>query len=120
MKKARLALFAALMLAATGTFAQSMTAGDLRKICIAADAENKATCRFYILGITQGMMVGLSISEGKSQAARPCIPDLPASAFELLVKAGIGQDLMIFPDDAKLEASGVVAAIIAKKYPCKK
>lgn len=99
----------------------TMTVGDLQQICLASDAESKAACRFYILGIVQGIQVGMSIADGKTQGGRPCVPENTSSpALELAVKMKMGQDLMVFPDDRKLDASGFVGAIIVNTFPCRK
>jgi hypothetical protein len=100
---------------------KAMTAGDLQEICIGSSAESKAACRFYLLGITQGISMGMSIADGKTQGGRPCIPDdLSAAAIELAVKMKMGSDLMVYPDDRKLDASGLVGAILASTFPCRK
>ena len=97
----------------------AMTAGDLEQICIGSSAESKAACRYYLLGITQGISMGMSIADKKTQGGRPCVPDdLSSSAIELAVKMKLGQDLMVFPDDRKLDASGVVGAILVSTFPC--
>lgn len=101
--------------------AKAMTAEDLREICVGASAESKASCRFYLLGITQGISMGMAIADGKTQGGRPCLPDdLSSSAVELTVKMKLGQDLMVYPDDQRLDASGVVAAILVSTFPCRK
>jgi hypothetical protein len=99
---------------------KAMTAGDLQELCIDSSAESKAACRFYLLGITQGISMGMSIADGKTQGGRPCIPDLSASAIELAVKMKMGSDLMVYPDDRKLDASGLVSAILVSTFPCRK
>ena len=100
---------------------KAMTAGDLQEICIGSSAESKAACRFYLLGITQGISMGMSIADGKTQGGRPCIPDdLSAAAIELAVKMKMGSDLMVYPDDRKLDASGLVSAILVSTFPCRK
>lgn len=99
----------------------AMTAGDLQQICLGSDAESKAACRFYILGISQGIDMGLAIADGKTKGGRPCIPEnTSGSTLELAVKMKMGQDLMVFPDDRKLDASGFVGAILISTFPCKK
>lgn len=98
-----------------------MTAGDLQEICISSSAESKAACRFYLFGISQGISMGMSIADGKTQGGRPCVPEnLSASGIELAVKMKMGQDLMVYPDDRKLEASGLVSAILISTFPCRK
>ena len=100
---------------------KAMTAGDLQQICIDPSAESKAACRFYLLGITQGISMGMVIADGKTQGGGPCVPEnLSASAIELAVKMKLGQDLMVFPDDRKLDASGFVGAILVSTFPCRK
>ena len=65
--------------------------------------------------------MGMSIADGKTQGGRPCVPEnLSASAIELVVKMKMGQELMVFPDDRKLDASGVVGAILVSTFPCRK
>jgi hypothetical protein len=99
---------------------KAMTAGDLQEICIDSSAESKAACRFYLLGITHGISLGMAVADGKTQGGRPCIPEnLSAAAIELAVKMKMGQDLMVFPDDRKLDASGVVGAILVSSFPCR-
>ena len=99
----------------------AMTAGDLQQICIGSSAESKSACRFYLLGVTQGISMGMSIADGKTQGGRPCVPDdLSASAIELAVKMKLGTELMVFPDDRKLDAAGVVGAILVSNFPCRK
>jgi hypothetical protein len=98
-----------------------MTAGDLEQLCIGSSAEAKAACRFYLLGVTQGVNLRMSIADGKTQGGRPCVPEnLTGAGIELAVKTKLGSDLMVFPDDRKLEASGVVGAILVATFPCSK
>lgn len=99
----------------------TMTVGDLQQICIGSSAESKAACRFYLLGITQGISVGMSIADGKTQGGRPCVPEnLSASGIELAVKMKLGEDLMVFPDDRKLGAAGFVGGLLTSTFPCRK
>ena len=98
-----------------------MTAGDLQKICTAASTENQSACGFYILGISQGISLGMSIADGKTKGERPCIPDSTSgSVLELTVKMKLGQDLMAYPGDKKLDASSAIGAILVSSFPCQK
>jgi hypothetical protein len=100
---------------------KAMTAGDLQEICIGSSAEAKASCRFYLLGITQGLSMGIDIADGKTQGGRPCFPEnLSAGSIELAVKMKLGQELMVYPDDRALDASGLVSAILVSTFPCRK
>ena len=51
-----------------------MTAGELQQLCLASDTTSKNVCRVYILGVTQGMALGLEIADGKGPLKRPCVP----------------------------------------------
>jgi hypothetical protein len=106
---------------ATSETPHAMTAADLQKICVGSDAVSKAGCRFYILGITQGIEAGMSIADGKTQGGRPCIPDdASGAALELVVKMKLGEDLMVFPADRDLDASGFVAGVMIATFSCSK
>ena len=99
----------------------TMTVGSLQKICTGQSAESKAACHFYILGVTEGVTMGMSIADGKTNGGRPCIPDdIPADALEITVKSQIGADLMVFPEDKKLDAAGMVGAVLIKRFECNK
>lgn len=97
----------------------TITAGDLAGICSASDAESKAVCHAYILGVTEGVQLGMSIADGKTDGGRPCIPqDLSDSALDLVVKMKLGADLMVYPSDRRLDASGVIGGILVSTFPC--
>jgi Rap1a immunity proteins len=99
----------------------AMTADDLYQICVASDAGNKAACRFYILGVTQGISVGLEIADGRTNGGRPCVPEnISGAALELVVKMKLGADLAVFPADRELDASGVIAGVIVNSFACSK
>lgn len=98
-----------------------MTGGDLQEICTSQSTESKAACHFYILGITQGVSLGMGIADGKTNGGRPCIPDnMSGSALELAVKMKLGQDLMVYPKDKKLDAAGMIGAILVNTFPCRR
>jgi len=75
----------------------------------------------YIMGIVQGITIGLGMADGKVTSGRPCIPDdLEASKLETLVKAHLGADLMVNPGDRELPASSLVGAVVAATFKCNK
>ena len=101
--------------------AKEMTAGDLQQICSSKNPDVDAPCRFYIMGIVQGITIGLGMADGKVAVGRPCIPDdLPDSKLETLVKAKLGADLMVNPEDKDLPAAGFVGAVIGTTFRCSK
>ena len=99
----------------------AMTAGDLQQLCMGDDHVSVNTCRVFILGVTQGIAVGLDIAAGKGGTKRPCVPkETSAEALEETVKARLNEDLTARPDDAHRDASGFIAAVLAEKYGCRK
>ena len=98
--------------------ADIMTVGNLQEFCTASDDGSKNACGFFIFGVAQGLRLAATTLGDKTHY---CIPDdLSAAAMELAVKLAIGQDLMIFPADRDLEASGFVGAALMKSFPCAK
>ena len=99
----------------------AMTAGDLQQICLGSSVESNAACRYYILGVAQGIDLGMLIAGGKTKGGRPCVPEnISSSALEIAVKARMGEDLAVFPDDRRAYASGIVGAAIVVTFPCRK
>jgi hypothetical protein len=93
-----------------------MTVADLQEFCTASDEGSKSACRFYIYGVVQGARLAAGVAGDKTHF---CIPDdLSSPAMEMIVKVAIGQNLMLFPADRDLEASGFVGAAIQKAFPC--
>jgi hypothetical protein len=81
-------LFALSLIFSVVTVAQdndnAMTVGIHQEICASPSAENKAACRFYLLGVTLGVTSGFNIADGKTKGGRPCITeDISGSALEL-------------------------------------
>ena len=100
---------------------ETLTAGGLEELCRSSSPSDKLGCRLYILGVAQGIGLGINIAGGKTNGGRPCVPDnISAAALELAVKMKMGQDLTAFPDDRKLEAPGLVGAILVSTFPCRK
>jgi hypothetical protein len=101
--------------------AKEMTAGDLQQICGSKNPDVDAPCRFYIMGIVQGITIGLDMADGKVAVGRPCIPDdLQDTKLETLVKAKLGADLMVNPEDKDLPAASFVGAVIGTTFRCSK
>lgn len=98
-----------------------LTAGDLGQLCSASDTTSKNVCRVYILGVTQGISIGLNIADGKASSRRPCIPDqLSGEALADSVKTKIDQVLKASSKERGVDASLFVATVMAKTYACPK
>ena len=115
-----------LLLAATTRVCQAadvkeMTAGDLQKICSSQDPDVDAPCRFYIMGILQGVTIGIAMADGQVTGGRPCVPDnVQDTTFERVVKAKLGADFMVYPQDKNMPASSFVGSVIANVFACNK
>jgi Rap1a immunity proteins len=100
---------------------RAMTAADLQQLCRGSDTTSKNVCRIYILGVVQGIVVGLNIADGKGMGARPCIPNkFSAEVLEEAVKSSLAEDLTRVPTDRNVYASGIIGGIMAKVFPCPK
>jgi Rap1a immunity proteins len=98
-----------------------MTAGDLQQLCRGSDTTSRNVCRIYILGITQGITIGLSMADGRTGGGRPCIPaQLSGDALETAVKTHLEHDLTARPADADMDAAQFVGSVAVKSFPCRK
>jgi hypothetical protein len=111
-------LVAALLAPAHAPAQEAMTADDLQQLCQGTDHVSRNACRIYILGITQGVALGISIARGKT-AGRPCVPaTISAETLEETVKARLSKDLTAHPADGANDAAGFVGLVLAQAYPC--
>jgi hypothetical protein len=96
-----------------------MTAGDLQDLCAGADHVSRNSCRIYILGVTQGIAVGLRLAARGSHGARPCTPaDIPAETLEQTVKERLGEQLRERPARHDAEASQLIGTVLTQAFPC--
>lgn len=96
-----------------------MTAGDLQQLCLGTDHVSKNACRIYILGVTQGIEVGLATADGKGR--RPCVPgDTSAEALESTLKTKLDVDLAASPSNRDHDAARFIASVLAHAFPCSK
>lgn len=99
--------------------AAAMTAGDLQQLCTGTDHVSRNACRIYILGVTQGIGLGVAMASGRSRIARSCVAaDVAAEDLDQAVKARLESDLRKRPADASRDAAGFIAAVLSEAYPC--
>ncbi len=118
MRSALLALISATFVIWSGTAGAAepgvMSAADLQQLCMGSDTTSRNVCRVYILGVVQGINVGLNM-RGK----RPCVPaSIAAEDLERSIKTKLAADLAAVPDDGTRDASGIIGGIVARTYPC--
>jgi hypothetical protein len=111
------AAVALLLTAASTEQPPAMTASDLAQLCSGEDHVSRNACRIYILGVTQGIAVGIRMADS-SRSARPCVPPgVSAEELELSVKkrlAALGSAA------ESRDASGLIGDVLLGAYRCGK
>jgi hypothetical protein len=98
-----------------------MTAADLEQLCVGTDHVSENACRIYILGVTQGITVGLEIADHRPRGDRPCIPaGISGEELERPLKARLAEKLKAVPAERDVAASEFIGAALAESYPCHK
>ena len=99
----------------------AMTAGDLQQLCAGTDHVSVNACRIYILGVTQGITVGMNMAGGQGRTARPCVPPgVSAEELEQTVKAKLDRRLSANPADQNLDAAGFIGTVLTDTFRCPK
>ncbi len=104
--------------AASGEQPPAMTTADLAQLCSGTDHVSVNACRIYILGVTQGIAVGLRMAGTGSRTGRPCVPPgVPAEELEATVKQRLAA-----PGAASesRDAAGFIGEVLLGAYRCGK
>jgi hypothetical protein len=111
-----LAAAAAVAVAAAAPAQPAMTAGDLAQLCGGSDHVSVNACRIYLLGVTQGIAVGMRMADARSAEKRACVPpEISAEDLEARLKKKLaGLD----PDAGQHDAAGFIGAALAAAFPC--
>ena len=95
-----------------------MTAGDLQGLCHASDTTSRNVCRVYLLGVTEGIALGIDIGHG--QGAPACLPaGVSGDDLQARLRERLDADLSQTADAAQAPAARVIARLMAKAYPCR-
>jgi hypothetical protein len=110
-----------LLLCSTAAFGKEsgqMKVSDLKEICDATShAESVAACKFYVLGVVEGLQIGVGIANDK---AHFCMPDgVTATNMVQTVRVKMAGDLVLHPEDKDMPAVSFVGAVMVSTYPCK-
>ena len=116
MKPMHAAALTICVLAAVSARAAEMTGGQLLDLCEAKDATAHNACRYYILGVAEG----LQFSGRKSDARRICVPGTISEArFVEVFQAAAAPEFTTYPNDREMPAAGLVTAALTRAFPCK-
>lgn len=94
----------------------AMTTGDLAQLCNGTDHVSRNACRIYMLGVTQGIGVGLHIAARGKEAARPCVrPGIAAEDLEALLKQRLDA---LDAAGRERDAAGFIGEALTAAFPC--
>src|ERR1700733_10764809 len=112
-------LLCALSAGAAPPAANTVSAADLAQFCVGSDHVSQNVCRIYILGVTQGVVLGLGNARGAP--LRLCVAaDITAETVEEAVKARCERQLRARPAAAGEDGARFIVAMLGKAYPCAK
>ena len=107
---------AALAFTAASAGQPAMTAADLAQLCGGADHVSVNACRIYMLGVTQGIAVGMRMAGTKSPARHACVPpETSAEELEATLKKKLAT---LDPGSGQHDAAGFIGAALAAAFPC--
>src|SRR6266852_5497740 len=107
--------------------ADELTAGELLSFCTSTDQVTSTACRFYVLGVVQGVGIGDSaymdatpkLVEKKKTIF--CLPDnTPESQMVTIVTDSMIKVFAAYPNNKRLPATGAILAAMFQKFPCPK
>lgn len=106
----------ALALTAAAPEEPAMTAGDLAQLCSGTDHVSVNACRIYMLGVTQGIAVGMRLAD-HGKAGRPCVPaGIAADDLEAALKKRLDA---LDANGQQRDAAGFIGAALAVRFPCR-
>jgi hypothetical protein len=115
-RAAILAVALAPLLLAAAADQPAMTAADLAQLCSGTDHVSVNACRIYILGVTQGIDVGVHLATGHGGARRPCVPaGISAEELEKTVK---GRLAALDATAGARAAAEFIADVLLRSFPC--
>ncbi|MBS0377114.1 MAG: hypothetical protein JSS29_01400 [Proteobacteria bacterium] len=95
----------------------TITGADLAQFCGGSDHVSQNVCRVYILGVTQGVVLGQgNAAPGRTRVCVP--PDIDAERLEEAVKARLAGLMQAGDAAAHEDASRLIARALTGLYPC--
>lgn len=113
-----LAMTALLSCSAMAKEPEQMKLSELKSLCDSStDTAPAVGCKFYILGVFEGMQMSWAAAANNPQF---CPPEGVDSGYMVkLVRVQLAADFVLFPEDKDMPAIAFVSAVFMKAYPCK-
>jgi Rap1a immunity proteins len=114
----------ALLIASPARADNEMTAGDLYSLCTSADENDLTSCRFYVFGVVQGVILASTMTANRKFVEKNntviCLPDaVSQNQMVAIVRDTLKMTFAVYPRDRDLAAARVVTAVFLQKFPCK-
>ena len=117
-------VLAALLLGSPARADNEMTAGDLYSLCTSADENDLTSCRFYVFGVVQGVILASTMTANRKFVEKNntviCLhAAVSQNQMVAIVRDTLKTTFAVYPRDRDLPAAGVVTAVFLQKFPCK-
>lgn len=111
-------LLSASLAAAPLRAADVMSAADLQEICHSSDTTSRNVCRVYLLGVSEGLALGIEIGHG--HGAPVCLAEgVSGEALQERLREHLDAHLARSPGDGAEPAARLIAHLMARAYPCR-
>ncbi|MCE5232946.1 MAG: Rap1a/Tai family immunity protein [Mizugakiibacter sp.] len=97
--------------------AKEMTIGGLQKICSSQDSNAKMACRLYIVGIYEGITIGMNMADHNYRHL--CAPnDKRDAALEKIVMTDLNGNVKASPELRGKPAAEFVGMVMSMMFSC--
>jgi hypothetical protein len=102
-----------------------MTAGDLRDLCTSSDPSSKTACRFYVLGVVEGVEEddgAVKAGNGQYVERRKthfCLPPMSQAKMVEIITNIMPLWEKRFPQDMQEPAVVPIDVVFTRQYPCR-
>ena len=105
-------------LAVPAASAVELSAGELRTYCASPDSELRRRCSFYILGVSEGLSLGVGLAKDSTIVCMP--PNMSEAQLVATFQRTADALAIAYPSDMQASAASIVSAALRHEYPCGK
>jgi hypothetical protein len=110
------------MLAGPARADNEITAGDLYSLCTSADENDLTSCRFYVFGVVQGVILASTMTASrkfveKNNTVICLLGAVSQNQMVAIVTDTLKMTFAVYPRDRDLAAAGVVTVVFLQKTP---